>query len=265
MPSDDEDATLYQFTPPPPPPPSDQAHPGGGRRKRRSRVTKAAAGLALVLGTGGGAAAVVLATSPGQTSSLASTSATTSPTKVPPGDKTGRGFAWRMRGGPFAGGMGAAGGPAMGGPFGGPMGGPTKAGPFGFIGGGGIVHASYTIKGPNGSYETLDTQVGTVDDVSSSSITVKSADGYSQQYAVDSSTVVYADYNGIGSVKTGDNVEVVGLVGSSGVTAERVVDITQVQANGQSWEPTPTAPPTTATPSGSTSGDFTGDDPGSAA
>jgi hypothetical protein len=254
MPSEEQDATLYQFTPPPPPAEPTREHPAGSARRRRSRVTKAAAGLALVLGAGGGAATVVLATGPSQASLLTATSTTTSPGKTPANAWPGRPFAWRVRGGMFGYGMG-------------PMGGLGPGGPVG--GGGPVVHASYTVKGPNGTYETLDAQMGTVEAVSSSSITVKSADGFSQQYAVDSSTTVYADYDGIGSVKTGDDVAIVGLAGTSGVTAERVIDITQVKANGQSWEPAPPMAPTTATPSsGSTTGNFTGftgDDPGSAA
>ena len=139
---------------------------------------------------------------------------------------------------------------------------------------GNVVHASYTVKGPSGAYETLDTQVGTVQAVSSSSITVKSADGYRQQYAVGSSTVVYADHNGIGSVKLGDQVSVIGLAGSSAVTAERIVDITQVQANRSTWQPQPPAPPTSpstpgsagATTTGYNMGNpFPGDDPGGSA
>lgn len=266
MPTDDQDARLYPFTPPPPPPSGSSGgeagradaegpsgpHGSAGRRpkpSRRSRVTKAAAGLVLVLGAGSGAA-VVLTSSPGQAGSLASASASTSTTNVPPSARPGRGFSSRGRSGFFGGGLGGRGFGAFG----------------GFPSQGGLVHATYTVQGPNGTYETLDAQVGTVESVSSSSISVKSADGYSQQYSVTSSTVVYANYDGISSVNKGDDVAVVGLVGSSGVTAERVIDITQVQSNGKSWEPKPPTPPTTTSPSGgSTMGSFNGDDPGPAA
>lgn len=251
MTTDDHDATFYQFTPPPPPPGPGRSAGGtdgplgsSRRRRRRSRVTKTAAGLALVLGAGAGAGSVVMATTSGGATTLASTSATTS-TTTPARSRPGGRFMWGInQAGPGA--QFRFGGPFMG-----------LAG----TGAGGVVHGSYTIKGPSGSYETLDTQVGTVQDVSSSSITVKSADGYSQQYTVGSSTVVYADYDGIGSVKTGDEVSVVGLVGSSGVTAERIVDVTQVQANGSTWQPSPpsssSAPPDGRFPEG--------DGPGSAA
>ena len=274
MTTDDDDATFYQFTPLPPPSGSDpdaggmaqapfsvpDGAPGGSsgsrKRRRRSRVTKTAAGLALVLGAGAGAGAVVMATSSGGATTLASTSATT-PTTTPARNRPGGRFMWGMNGG----------GPGAQFRFGGPLMG------FAGMGAGGVVHGSFTVKGPSGAYETLDTQVGTVQDVSSSSITVKSADGYSQQYTVGSSTVVDADYDGIGSVKTGDEVSVVGIVGSSGVTAERIVDVTQVQANGSTWRPSPPgAPPTTnGNAGGNTTGAFGdgnfpgGDGPGSAA
>ena len=127
-------------------------------------------------------------------------------------------------------------------------------GAFGAIGGGGIVHASYTLKDAQGTYETIDTQVGTVADVSDSSLTVTSADGFSQTYDVTSSTVVDADYEGILSVKVGDTVSVQALVDGSSITAQRVQDVTQLQANRPAWGHGPgTAGPAPATATTSTS------------
>lgn len=102
---------------------------------------------------------------------------------------------------------------------------------------GGAIHGSFTVKGPSGTYETIDTQYGTAEAVSSSSITVKSADGFSQSYSVDSSTIVDADPSGILSVKVGDTVSIQGLVSGSTVKAERVLDVTQVKAHHPSWGP----------------------------
>lgn len=112
-------------------------------------------------------------------------------------------------------------------------------GPFGGFGMGlgGAIHGSFTVKGPGGTYETIDTQYGTAEAVSSSSITVKSADGFSQSYSVDSSTIVDADPSGILSVKVGDTVSIQGLVNGSTVKAERVLDVTQVKAHHPSWGP----------------------------
>lgn len=219
--------------------------PGTTRKRHHSRVTKTAAGLALVLGAGAGA--VVMTTTSGGVAKLASSTARTSAAR-PARDAPGGGFAWAMDGS-------------------GPRGRfhPGRSLAFPGVGAGGVVHGSYTVRGPNG-YETLDTQVGTVEAVSSSSVTVKSADGYSQKYSVVATTVVYANQDGIGSIKRGDEVTVVGLVGSSGVTAEHIVDVTQVQADGGTWHPLPPdpraplgAPPTTSgSVGGTTAGVFFG-------
>jgi hypothetical protein len=124
-------------------------------------------------------------------------------------------------------------------------------GPGAFLGANGVIHGSYTLKGPDGAYETINTQSGTATDVTSDSITVLSADGFSQTYAVGSSTVVDADYHGIGSVEVGDNINIVGLASGGTVAAEQVTDLTQIQANRGSWAPTrPTT--TTTTPTTST-------------
>ena len=226
MSTDDQDGNLYPFTPPPPPPGSPAR-----RKPRRSRLTKTAAGLALILGAGAGAAAVASATTSGANTNPAGASASTTPSGSTPnglgnnGPSTGqvprpcRSFGPGMPGGPVRfygfGGLGAG------------------------LGSDGAIHASYTVKGPNGDYETIDTQYGMAEAVSSGSITVKSADGFSQTYAVGSSTVVDAGYNGILSVKVGDTISIQGLVDGSTVTAERVLDVTQVQANRKSWEPGP--------------------------
>ena len=145
-------------------------------------------------------------------------------------------------GGPggFGGGGGPAGAIARGpGAFGGP------GGLFGAIGGAGIVHASYTLKDAQGTYETIDTQVGTAEDVSSSSLTVKSADGFSQTYDVTTSTIVDAQYEGILSVKVGDMVSVQALANGSTITAQRIQDVTQLQASRPAWAPATVERPST--------------------
>jgi hypothetical protein len=124
------------------------------------------------------------------------------------------------------------------------------------------------LKDGNGTYETIDTQVGTAEDVSASSLTVKSADGFSQTYDVTTSTIVDADYEGILSVKVGDTVSVQALVDGSTITAQRVQDVTQLQANRPAWGhgPGTAAPaPAAATTSTSTStSTTTTTDPGAA-
>jgi len=256
MSTEQPDDNLYPFTPPPPPltsgPSSSPTPKRRARSSRRSRITKTAAGLALVMGTGTGVAAVVVATSSSPRASLAAASSAT--TTTDPASTTTTSPAATTTTTPSNSPAvttpsvpGELGRPRFfgGGRFG--LGvGPGFLGPIMGMGQGGVVHASYTFKGPNGDYETVDTQYGTAQAVSSSSITVKSADGFSQTYEVGSGTLVNADYEGILSVNVGDEVTIEAVANGSTITAERVIDLTQVQANRQSWLPGPgnnTSPP----------------------
>ena len=168
MSDDHKDADLYPFTPPPPPPGF------SARRPRRSRLTKTAAGLAVILGAGAGAAAVASATtsSPATPAAASSSTTTTTPSTAP-----GRGapglFWWPRRPGwpgtvrrlRWQGGQWSR--RRVQGPGG--FGGMSTLG--GLFGPDGVIHGSYTIKGPNGDYETIDTQYGTAGSVSAGSIT----------------------------------------------------------------------------------------------
>jgi hypothetical protein len=64
-------------------------------------------------------------------------------------------------------------------------------------------------------------------------------------------------------VTVGDNVSVQALVNGSTITAERVTDLTQLQANGKAWQPN-FAPPAAGSGSSSSSsgGSVSGDDNG---
>jgi hypothetical protein len=118
---------------------------------------------------------------------------------------------WRIHGAP--------------GPFG-----PGFAGP-GLLGGGlfGAVHGTAVVPKPGGGYQTVAFQNGKVTAVSSTSITLHSADGYSHTYQVTSSTMVNAQRDGIGSIKAGNQVIVAGTVSGSTTTAVRIIDITLLQ------------------------------------
>jgi hypothetical protein len=113
--------------------------------------------------------------------------------------------------------------------------GPGGFGRFGGLGGlamaglGGVVHGQVTVPKSGGGYQTVDVQRGTVTAVSSSSITVKSADGYSQTYAVSSSTEVNAQAAGIGTVKMGDTVGVMATVSGKTATAASIIDLTSIR------------------------------------
>ena len=82
---------------------------------------------------------------------------------------------------------------------------------------------------PGGGYQTVDFQNGKVTAVSSTSVTLRSADGYVHSYAVTSSTIVNAERDGISSVKTGNEVLVQATVSGGTATAASIQDLTLLQ------------------------------------
>ena len=110
---------------------------------------------------------------------------------------------------------------------------PFRAG-FGF-GLGGMVHGQFTAPKPGGGYQTVDVQGGTVSAVNASSVTVKSADGFTATYAVTSSTMVDAKAAGVGSVKQGDTIFITAKVSGTTATAANIVDVTAVKAGRVSF------------------------------
>jgi hypothetical protein len=78
--------------------------------------------------------------------------------------------------------------------------------------------------------------------VSSSSISVKSADGYSATYVVISSTEVNAQAAGIGTVKVGDTVELTATVSGRTATAASIIDVTSIRSSRGSFN-FPAGPP----------------------
>jgi hypothetical protein len=180
-----------------------------GPRPRRARMLPML-GVAIVALAGGGSLAYVAQHSPGtavaDTSSAQSSTPSASPSPAAP--------SWR-NGHP---GRGAGGfGPGLGG--------------FGLGGFGGAIHGQLTEPKSGGGYQTVDVQRGTVTAVSSSSITVKSADGYTATYAVTSSTEVNAQAAGIGSVKVGNTVELVATVSGGKATAASIIDGTSIRSS----------------------------------
>jgi hypothetical protein len=100
------------------------------------------------------------------------------------------------------------------------------AGGFGFGGLFGALHGQLVVPKSGGGYQTVDVQSGQVTAVSTTSITLKSADGYSKSYAVAGSTIVDAQRDGIGSVKVGNQVTVLATVSGSTATATSITDVT---------------------------------------
>jgi hypothetical protein len=106
------------------------------------------------------------------------------------------------------------------------------AGPgLGLLGGGQVVHGQVKVRTPGG-YKVVSVQAGQVTAVSTSSITVRSSDGFTQTYAVASTTIVNAQRDGIGSVKTGHQVEVIATQSGNTWNAASIVDSTARQ-NGR--------------------------------
>jgi hypothetical protein len=108
--------------------------------------------------------------------------------------------------------------------------GPAFAAP-GMLGGGlfGAVHGTVVVPKPGGGYQTVAFQNGKVTAVSSTSITLRSADGYSHTYPVTGATMVNAQRAGIGSIKAGNQVMVDATVSGSTTTTIRIIDITLLQ------------------------------------
>ncbi|WP_255769682.1 hypothetical protein [Pseudarthrobacter sulfonivorans] len=107
------------------------------------------------------------------------------------------------------------------------------------------LHGESVVKKADGTFETLLTQQGTVESVSASSVTVKSADGFTQAYAVNADTAITkvpspaADGStakgddgkrlkpgkaAIGDISTGQSVRISGVKSGSDVTALRIVE-----------------------------------------
>jgi hypothetical protein len=104
-------------------------------------------------------------------------------------------------------------------------------GDSGFAGFGGAIHGQLTEPKSGGGYQTVDVQRGTVTAVSPTSVSVKSADGYTATYAVTSSTEVNAQAAGIATVKVGDSVDLVATVSNGTATAASISDTTSIRAS----------------------------------
>jgi hypothetical protein len=172
---------------------------------RRIAVTAGVVAAGVLAGAGV-AVAATSSSSPTPTPSASPRASAKPPARaLPP-----RGM-WRMHGAP--------------GPFGPGFGGP------GLLGGGllGAVHGTVVVPKPGGGYQTVAFQNGKVTAVSSTSITLHSADGYTHTYVVTSSTLVNAQRDGVGSIKTGNQVAVDATVSGSTDTAVRILDLSQLQ------------------------------------
>jgi hypothetical protein len=93
-------------------------------------------------------------------------------------------------------------------------------------------------------------QVGTVTEVSSTSIGIKSTDGYTKTYTIDSSTVVgggggpnQQTEGDLGSIANGDTVTVIGEATDGGTTAKSIVERVLLERDRQPGDRQQGVPP----------------------
>lgn len=108
----------------------------------------------------------------------------------------------------------------------------------GLLGGGlgQVLHGTGVVKAPDGTFQSMAVQRGAVTAVSATSISVKSLDGYTATYVVNSATKVNGKNGKITDVKIGDQVAVVATVSSNTSTATRVIDLTNVAKDWKNFE-----------------------------
>jgi len=97
----------------------------------------------------------------------------------------------------------------------------------------GALHGQIVVATPSGGYQTEDIQTGQVTAVSATSVTLRSADGFTKTYAITRSTIVEAQRAGIGSVTTGNEASLLATVSGSTATAVGLEDLTQLQQQRQ--------------------------------
>jgi hypothetical protein len=96
----------------------------------------------------------------------------------------------------------------------------------------GALYGDFTASDELGGYTTKRLQTGTVTEISTTSITAKSADGHTTTFVIGSSTTVDNGDDQVADIKSGDTVSVVGTVSGSTATATTITDTTLNQAGG---------------------------------
>jgi hypothetical protein len=104
--------------------------------------------------------------------------------------------------------------------MGGMMGGPLLGAP---------LHGSYVVEDPDGGYRTVLSQRGEVTAVSSSSLTVRSDDGFTTTYRLTDDTTVLSGPDGTDDVEDGADVAVTAVRDGGSPRAVHVVDLSQLQ------------------------------------
>jgi len=189
-------------------PPEGASIAPNGPRRWSGRRTVAAAALAVGLAVTGGAAVAATGLGDGGTAAVAED-------RGPGGQGTAPGQGGATGQAPDQARQLPGGGPGMGG--GGML--------------GQALHGDVVVSDGNGGYATRRIQLGEVTAVADDSITVKSADGFTGTYAVNSSTVLAGGT--IDQVETGHTVSVTASVSGSTAAALSIVDRTLAQSGQQ--------------------------------
>lgn len=102
------------------------------------------------------------------------------------------------------------------------------------------IHGEFVTRTPDGGgFQTMATQHGEVTEVSASSLTVKSEDGFTRTYVVNDDTLVNAGNEGIADVQKGDEVHVMAVVRDGKAHALHVRDATKAKAHRDRFGPAP--------------------------
>jgi hypothetical protein len=121
---------------------------------------------------------------------------------------------------------------------GGMGGGPGGQGGQGGPGGGAgqlmdALHGEYVVSDGSGNYTTELLQNGDVTAVSDSSVTVKSDDGYTHTYTIDSDTVVGNGSTDLSTIATGDEVTVIATESGDTATVDTISEAGTTGQGGQ--------------------------------
>ncbi|MEQ4209338.1 hypothetical protein [Actinopolymorpha sp. B9G3] len=93
-----------------------------------------------------------------------------------------------------------------------------------------MLHGEFVLPKAGGGYQTMVIQRGSVQEVSSSEITLRSADGFRDSYLVGEDTLVNAGREGIGSIREGEQVSVVATANGQNPTAVHVSDVSLMKS-----------------------------------
>ncbi|MEV4599428.1 hypothetical protein AB0K15_18705 [Amycolatopsis sp. NPDC049253] len=181
--------------------------PAAPKKSWSGRKTAIAAGVAVVIAVGGGLAI------------WAGTSSNDASAQQGPGGPGGFG------------GPGGQGGPGGSGGFAGR----GFGGPGGFGGAAALrnaLHGDFVVTDANGGYVTERLQTGAITEISATSVTLTSKDGYKQTYVLDSSTQKSAT-----TPKTGDNVTVIAKLNGTTATATSLESATTATRGGGTGQP----------------------------